>query len=506
MLKKILQNKARILAAFFALLYLYLASYLMMRGSGMDKNFANVLLMCILIIFLNSSKKFFYFLVLPYAILISIYAPFGLNFGALRYEYLVSILSTNFMEGSELLSSIPAKHFVYALSILPSLLIFRFLTVKFNLEFWKNRTLLSLALIFVMFSQQPLSFVKDSYKALSEVKKELKVLEASKKSNGAWGKASFEGEFQNYVLVIGESSRKDFYHAYGYPLKNTPFLSESNGTLVDGLLAGGINTTASLRLMLTKSEALQPNYNLTFIDLAKAAGLKTYWLSNQGFIGDKDTPISMLANRSDEVLFKKLNYESKESSDFVLVQALDKILKEKKQEKKLIVLHLYGSHPDSCQRIRDFKNSFEVKDEKYQTLSCYIASIEKSDEVLRQVYQSLEASKESFSILYFADHGQGQRLKKRAYELYHSDESQAEYEVPLFEVTSNSKERKTCSSYKSPFNFTQGLANWLGIKNAQIDEKYQLFDCKNEEDPYKYQEEISKLPEDKALDISPFLK
>lgn len=506
MLKKISQNKARILAAFFALLYLYLASYLMMRGSGMAKSPNAVLLMCILIMFLNSSKKVFYFLLLPYALLISIYTPFGLSFGALRYEYLVSLLSTNFMEGSEMLNSIPAKHFAYALGILPSLLIFRFLTVKFNLEFYKNRTLISLALIFVMFSLQPLYFLKDSYKAIKEVKQELKSLEKSKKGNGAWGKASFEGEFQNYVLLIGESSRKDFYNAYGYPLKNTPFLSEANGTLVDGLIAGGINTTASLRLMLTKSEDLQPNYDLTFVDLAKAAGLKTYWLSNQGFMGHADAPVAMIAGRSDEVLFKKLNYESKENSDFFLVEALKKVLQEKSQEKKVIVLHLYGSHPNACHRIRDYKNDFEVEDKKYETLSCYLASIEKTDKILKQVYQALEASKESFSMLYFADHGQGQKLQNGSYELYHSDKSQAEYKIPLFEINSNSKEKKFCSSYKSPYNFTQGLGNWLGIKNSQLDEKYQLFDCKDEEDSYNYQEKIAKLPEDKAINISPFLK
>ncbi|MEX5852435.1 sulfatase-like hydrolase/transferase [Providencia huaxiensis] len=81
-------------------------------------------------------------------------------------------------------------------------------------------------------------------------------------------------------------------NAYGYPIKNTPFISKTNGVIVEGLTSGGTNTVASLRIMLTQSQKDEwlPNYGLNFVDLAKSAGYKVYWLSNQGFLGEFDTP------------------------------------------------------------------------------------------------------------------------------------------------------------------------------------------------------------------------
>lgn len=172
-MKKLIQNKEKIVAAIFALIYLYIASYLMMRGSGSGKGATNVILMCILIIFLNSSKKAFYLLVVPYSILISLYTPFGLNFGALRYEYLASIFSTNFTEGSKMLNSTPTKHFLYAFCIIPSLIIFRFLTTKFDIQFYKNKTLICICLIFAMSNLAPLNFLKNSYNSIIKIKSEL---------------------------------------------------------------------------------------------------------------------------------------------------------------------------------------------------------------------------------------------------------------------------------------------------------------------------------------------
>ena len=78
------------------------------------------------------------------------------------------------------------------------------------------------------------------------------------------------------MLIIGESARKDYHHAYGYPSENTPFMSQANGTLIDGFTSGGTNTIASLRLMLTKPDTKnwESNYELGLIDLIKSAVFK----------------------------------------------------------------------------------------------------------------------------------------------------------------------------------------------------------------------------------------
>ena len=52
-----------------------------------------------------------------------------------------------------------------------------------------------------------------------------------------WGKSTLENSrYDDYVIVLGESARKDYHHAYGYPIENTPFMSNAKGTLIDGFV------------------------------------------------------------------------------------------------------------------------------------------------------------------------------------------------------------------------------------------------------------------------------
>lgn len=43
----------------------------------------------------------------------------------------------------------------------------------------------------------------------------------SQESN--WGQSTLENsKYQDYVIILGESARKDYLHAYGYPVNDTP--------------------------------------------------------------------------------------------------------------------------------------------------------------------------------------------------------------------------------------------------------------------------------------------
>lgn len=100
-----------------------------------------------------------------------------------------------------------------------------------------------------------------------------------------------------------------------------------NSTIIDGLNSAGNNTIGSLRLMLTQSdkEKLEPNYGLNLVGLAKSAGFKTYWISNQGYIGKHDTPITFIAKHADVKKFNKLGaFNSNDESDFSLFLSFKK--------------------------------------------------------------------------------------------------------------------------------------------------------------------------------------
>ena len=499
-----------------ALTLLYYTARGMLKFSGIHYSGFNVILLVILFIFLNSSKKAFWFIGFPISLAYSIYAPIGSLFGRITYRSVASLLATDAVESKEFFKLIPLENYTYPVLLIGALLLSRFILCKNKIYLHKNKTLIIIFIIIAMIKQSPFAFFNDIYSASSNVKKELSFLRSMDKHN-SWSdyaeKVSNLSKYTNYVLVIGESARKDYLNAYGYPVNNTPFMSSSNGVLVDGLMAGGISTVESLRLMLTKPnvDLWEPNYKLNVIDLARSAGFKTYWVSNQGFGGDYETPVTTIARRADIKKFFKIgSAASINTSDFELLPEFEKIVKNN-TEKKLIVLHLYGSHVNACERIKDFEKKFTVKNPLYKYFGCYVTSIAKTDMFLEKVYKILKneeiKNNKTFSMIYFSNHGQSHSIDKGKYVLMHLNNSGqptvSNYNIPLFKVSSYDNKQIKCKSFKSGLNFTNGIGTWLGIKNKLIDPNYDLFDCKNDSNDYGLSEKLKLLPKDmQTIDIS----
>ncbi|EII5450015.1 phosphoethanolamine transferase [Salmonella enterica] len=361
-----------------------------------------------------------------------------------------------------------------------------------------------------MLNQSPSLFFKEIFTASSEVRHEMSKLKEMM-PEGGWDKSELvNSKYDNYILVIGESARRDYHHAYGYPINNTPFMSSSNGLLVDGLTSGGTNTIASLRLMLTvpDKQKWEPDYSHNFIDMVKSANLKTYWISNQGFLGPYDTPVSAIARRSEKKIFLKYGaYDSKNTSDFALIDKFRHVLQTKPHEKKLIVIHLYGSHPNACDRILDYNAISDISDVRYSNLNCYISSIKKTDDLLKKIYNILSnefaAKGASFSMLYFSDHGLAHNEIESIIYMNNGKVSKFHFDIPLFMVSSDSDKRIECKSFKSGLNFTNGIANWIGIHNESISSDYSLFDCTDDPDDYGLQNQINNTDlKDPAIDLT----
>ena len=147
-----------------------------------------------------------------------------------------------------------------------------------------------------------------------------------------WQITSSQPKYQNYVLVIGESVRKDYMHLYGFPENNTPFLDKAYGTIIDGYTATAPNTTTSLLRSFVQMKGEKDFvYINNIITLAKTAGFETFWFSNQGISGSWDTPIAKLAFLCDHKEFtKKGDYASMNYPDSILLPLLSKSLSKKK--------------------------------------------------------------------------------------------------------------------------------------------------------------------------------
>ncbi|MGO3891916.1 MAG: phosphoethanolamine transferase [Paenalcaligenes sp.] len=508
-------NKISYKKLFFSVLslaLLFFTAKLMLSGAGLSTKGRGVLLLVSLILILNSSKKAFWFLVFPAALLHAFYAPIGLIFGPVSYQYAASIFSTDLVETSEFFSQIPIKSYFYPFFIIAGILLFRYLTTKFEIDFYKNKTLLCIIIVFAMLQQTPLQFIRSVIDSSSKVKNELDELNKLTLENAWPDSILVNSEYDNYVLVIGESARRDYHHAYGYAISNTPFMDNTNGVLVNGLTAGGPNTISSLRLMLTAPNTAQwePNYSLNLVDLAKSANIKTYWVSNQPYIGEFDTPISAIAKRSDYKFFTKYTgRDQKQTSDFNLPAEISEIVSQNPNEKKLIIVHLYGSHPKACERVVDYKEIISIQNSRFKQLNCYVSSIHKTDDILRSIYDLLEneyvKNDATYSMIYFSDHGLSHEIhdSNSEIQLVSSIGNKEDYEIPLFMTASNSQNRQECSAFKSGLNFVNGLANWMGIQNERLSPAYSLFDCVDDPDNYGLPSRLTSANRtpDPAIDI-----
>lgn len=510
---------SQIYAALFCVICAALAGFLMLKGSGVFAvpSIALILLFTVIILFLSSSKKSFYFILVPIALLHAIYTPAGLNFGPPSYQYIASIFSTDILETKEFLFQIPLLSYVAALAILVLIFLQYKIARRFNVQFYRNKTFLTLSALLVAFHLPIANPLKEAVNSTVQVVDELDKLKNMSQAS-SWGTSTLENSpYQDYVIVLGESARKDYHHAYGYPIENTPFMSNAKGVMIDGFSVAGTNTVASLRLMFTESNKREgtPNYDLSLVDLIKSAGIKTYWISNQGYLGEYDTPVASLASKSDQMVFLKKggSFNSTNYSDFELLPKFAQVLEDKEQGKRFILLHLYGSHPLACDRIEDYKKIFKDGeiDKKYDYLNCYISSIKKTDEFLSRVYNQLEKNYEkthrSFSMIYFSDHGLCHQDDNRAGILFNQNcFSQFHHQVPLMKFSSDDKEQIRYKVFKSGLNFIDGVAHWMGIKNPKLQGDTDLFSNQPDPDDYGLAERIKqkyRKDADPAIDIRP---
>ena len=150
-----LANLSKPTALILILVITLLSSYFLLIGSGMfpEPDFGQILLTSVLIIFLSSSKKAFYFLLLPLVIIHAIYTPTGLNFGAPSYQYIASIFATDLLETKEFLQQMPISSYLIAFVI--PLLIWLQYKIRLNtgIQFQRNRTFVVLSgLLFAYYS------------------------------------------------------------------------------------------------------------------------------------------------------------------------------------------------------------------------------------------------------------------------------------------------------------------------------------------------------------------
>jgi glucan phosphoethanolaminetransferase (alkaline phosphatase superfamily) len=275
-----------------------------------------------------------------------------------------------------------------------------------------------------------------------------------------------------YLIVLGESAIRDKFTLYGYSRPTTDKLESTNNiTLVKDAIAPAAITRIAIPRLFYLNHADKLDYSLNIIDLANAAGFNTHWISNQGVMGNHDTPVSSIARKAHHRVFLNSDYELAKN-DRQLATELNKIIQQQdNNQPSVIFLHTIGSHQDFCQRIDPLSKRLPLLASNQLTpqQECYDNSILNTYDLLMSFQQALAQSTHSYRMIYVADHalvptskapyylhGTGNRIAKTA------------FEVPLifFEDSPVNKNIIHDSYFLTDFPHT--FADWLGVSASKL--------------------------------------
>ncbi|HHY8726796.1 TPA: sulfatase-like hydrolase/transferase [Escherichia coli] len=268
-----------------------------------------------------------------------------------------------------------------------------------------------------------------------------------------------------YVLIVGESVRVDNMSLYGYTRSTTPQVEAQRKQikLFNQAISGAPYTALSVPLSLTADSVLSHdihNYPDNIINMANQAGFQTFWLSSQSAFRQNGTAVTSIAMRAMETVYVR-------GFDELLLPHLSQALQQNTQQKKLIVLHLNGSHEPACSAYPQSSAVFQPQDDQD---ACYDNSIHYTDSLLGQVFELLKDRRAS--VMYFADHGlERDPTKKNVYFHGGREASQQAYHVPMFiwysPVLGDGVERTTENNIFSTAYNNYLINAWMGVTKPE---------------------------------------
>ncbi|MFP1483194.1 phosphoethanolamine transferase [Escherichia coli] len=315
-------------------------------------------------------------------------------------------------------------------------------------------------------------FAKDVIVNNNEVIEEQERMAKLSGIKDAWTVTTIKPKYQTYVVVIGESARRDALGAFGGHWDNTPFASSVNGLIFADYIAASGSTQKSLGLTLNRVVDGQTTVcRITLSPWQIARASRPGGFPTRAKSADTDTAIASIAKRADEVYFlKEGNFEAdKNTKDEALLDMTAQVLAQEHSQPQLIVLHLMGSHPQACDRTQGKYETFVQSKET----SCYLYTMTQTDDLLRKLYDQLRNSGSSFSLVYFSDHGLAfkERGKDVQY-LAHDDKYQQNFQVPFMVISSDDKAHRVIKARRSANDFLGFFSQWTGIKAKEINIKY----------------------------------
>jgi heptose-I-phosphate ethanolaminephosphotransferase len=247
--------------------------------------------------------------------------------------------------------------------------------------------------------------------------------------------APLSGREQTYVFVVGESLTRNHMSLYGYWRQTTPELDRLAGEMAifQDAVSPHSHTDHSLELVLTLAK--QDNRlrftdaaNYSLIELLRAAGFATWWISNQNAFGPWDNKVSVLARGAERV-----HYAGARSGRMV-IGAPDEVLLEPfaaalrdPAPRKAIFLHFLGNHWEYAKRYPPEAAVFNrlptaaeigaLRDvhSRPDLINAYDNAVRYHDRLVAQIIEMLRATQQPAVLTLFADHGESVYQQKGHY-------------------------------------------------------------------------------------------
>lgn len=248
---------------------------------------------------------------------------------------------------------------------------------------------------------------------------------------------------QVYVLVIGESSRRDHWQLYGYNRETNPQLSKtSNLIALSDMITAWPESVTAVPLILTRKpiNTISANFGEgSILRAMQEAGYETYWISNQLPVGAFDTPIATYAYEAQHVRWlNHASWSAPGAYDESLVTPLQDILKNSESD-AFVVVHMMGSHSGYDFRypakFKQFKPTENDNDsavlDRERVINSYDNTVRYTDYVLALMIGILRQSDATTALWYESDHGE--MLPTASCSLRgHGIGTTPEYQVPAF--------------------------------------------------------------------------
>lgn len=340
----VIKNRVRtLIVAIVFMLWSYLTIHAFGYGHNIVYCFSTLL---ILYATCHIAKKIAKLFILLLTVLAFILQPVTSLFGSLDINIIAAIKYTNTKEALEMMESFSLIDFFIMLIIATlGITVFKLIdTVNTKNKPAIAAAVISLSVIMYkpIFSSKhngymdaihypPIRLFVSIKNSIDTIATEERAFAIQKQLSSDFSPAVTNRKYNTYILVIGESVRRDHMGVYGFPVNNTPFLSSVNATTFDNYVSSSFSTALSLTHSLILSKDGKPEFNNNIIRLAKLSGLHTYWLSKQSIFGINDSPVAIIGKDADYTNFinsKDVVNHSEYYPDEDLLPEYDRIMKE----------------------------------------------------------------------------------------------------------------------------------------------------------------------------------